>query len=117
MFGPKGWVELPTCTNLNVTVLDLGAFAHTMGLHPCSMLHVGDFAELVKSPHSGPLQLTEAIQSSQYYTSELEKADIVFVNDYCYYATGEAFRLVRCKHSPEPDCHLVIATWLQVLQS
>ena len=106
MFGPKEGVELPTCTNLNVTVLDLGAFAHTLGLHPCSMLHVGDHAELVKSPYSGPLQLMEAIQSSQYYTSEPEKADIVFVNDYCYYASGEAFRLVCFKHSPEPDCHL-----------
>ena len=85
---------MKTCSTLKrkITVLDLGRWALQQDLHPCT-LH-SDHTDTVKLPHSGQLHLAEAIKSSQYYTDDLDKAEIVLVNDFCYYHTGEAFKKV-----------------------
>jgi len=79
-----------------ITVLDLGKWALQQDLHPCALPH--DHASIVKLPHSGQLHLAEAIKSSQYYTADLEAAEIVVVNDFCYYYTGQAFKTVSIPH-------------------
>ncbi len=35
--------------------------------------------------HSGPWHLREAITGSKYVTTDMDKADIVYVYDHCYY--------------------------------
>ena len=35
--------------------------------------------------HSGPWHLREAIAGSKYVTADMDKADIVYVYDHCYY--------------------------------
>lgn len=94
IYGPKANVDLLTCTSLKIGILDLGAYAMVQGLPPCSMTHVGDQADLINSLHSGPLHVIEAIQTSRNYEENVDDADIVFVNDYCYYVTGAAFKMV-----------------------
>ena len=85
---------MKTCSTLKqrITVLDLGKWALQQDLQPCTLS--GDATAMVKLPHSGQMHLAEAIKSSQYYTDDLEKAEIVLVNDFCYYHTGEAFKEV-----------------------
>ena len=41
--------------------------------------------------HSAPWFLAEALRKSQYYTPDLDAADVVFVYDYCYYITWLGF--------------------------
>ena len=96
-------MDLLTCTNMKIGILDLGSFAMAQELPPCSMLHIGDQAELINSLHSGPMHIIEAIQSSRNYVENIDDADIVYVNDFCYYVTGEAFKMVSQNSTSLPN--------------
>ena len=41
--------------------------------------------------YSGPWHLAQAISGSQYVTTDIDAADIVYVYDYCYYTWWLAF--------------------------
>ena len=41
--------------------------------------------------YSGPWHLAQAIAGSQYVTTDIDAADIVYVYDYCYYTWWLAF--------------------------
>ncbi|CAK0785134.1 hypothetical protein CVIRNUC_008340 [Coccomyxa viridis] len=102
--------ELPDCEGKKIFVLDVAIFAESAGLPLCSIETTFRVDPITNVPflredpqvknaflpqylgqYSGPWHLAQAISGSQYVTTDIDAADIVYVYDYCYYTWWLAF--------------------------
>ncbi|DBA72311.1 TPA: hypothetical protein ACH3X2_010556 [Trebouxia sp. C0005] len=102
---------VPSCHGLKIAIFDVSDLAKDVGYEGCNLqreVHVDPNNGIVYpagfpcpekpqlggfylSVNAGPWFLGEAIRDSQYFVSDVEQADIVYINDFCYYIRWLAF--------------------------
>ncbi|BDA47957.1 probable xyloglucan galactosyltransferase GT14 at C-terminar half [Coccomyxa sp. Obi] len=129
VIGIESQADLPICEGRKIYVLDVGVFADQQSMPACNpdttfrvdpitnvpFLHDDPQVRNAYLPqylgqYSGPWHLAQAIRGSQYVTTDLDAADIVYVYDYCYYTWWLSFvhsngRVQR--DDPTPGDHLL----------
>lgn len=75
---------------------------------PYELDHIGfrkeDTLPYALAQHSGPWHLKEAIQASNHVSADMDKADIIYVYDHCYYMLWLA--QVHPSHPPPGPMYL-----------
>ncbi|BDA44690.1 hypothetical protein COCOBI_06-1680 [Coccomyxa sp. Obi] len=115
--------DVEACTGKSIYILDLSMFAADHGMPTCDVMkdmkidpkngipymldHVGfrqeDTLPYALAQHSGPWHLKEAIQSSNHVTTDMDKADIIYVYDHCYYMLWLAQVHTRGRKMPKEE--------------